>query len=192
MAAVPPFRSCGGRNRTYGLLIQSQASLPTATTPQSFSARSALRESNPPRQIGSLEPLPLGQGHLDGPSPGQSEQRSTYLFDFRAENEPPIHSLPQRSRVALVALPRSVHAKVNSGRRGSRTRQGAYALNRFRGGRRRQSACPSVRCSHKKSPMSRATPGCCSVWERALRHQRMCCICPARSEASAASRRCWR
>ena len=25
--------------------------------------KSALRESNPPRQVGGLEPLPLGQGH---------------------------------------------------------------------------------------------------------------------------------
>jgi hypothetical protein len=30
--------SSGGRNRTYGLLIQSQASLPTATTPEWFHA----------------------------------------------------------------------------------------------------------------------------------------------------------
>ena len=27
-------------------------------------AKSALWESNPPRQVGSLEPLPLGQGHI--------------------------------------------------------------------------------------------------------------------------------
>ena len=27
-------------------------------------SKSALRESNPPRQVGSLEPLPLGQGHV--------------------------------------------------------------------------------------------------------------------------------
>jgi hypothetical protein len=93
--------SCGSWNRTNGLLVQSQASLPAATTPHRscsmtpvrshgshqaaevgieptnswFKARhhyqqrllriskSALRESNPPRQVGSLEPLPLGQGH---------------------------------------------------------------------------------------------------------------------------------
>ena len=56
--------SSGGRNRTYGLLIQSQASLPTATTPEcSLHFKSALRELNPPRQLGRLAPLPLGQGH---------------------------------------------------------------------------------------------------------------------------------
>jgi hypothetical protein len=56
--------SSGGRNRTYGLLIQSQASLPTATTPEKYvHLKSALRELNPPRQLGRLAPLPLGQGH---------------------------------------------------------------------------------------------------------------------------------
>ena len=90
--------SCGSWNRTNGLLVQSQASLPAATTPQYLSnsdtgcrskfagkhsvreshpicelqrltprlraGESALRESNPPRQVGSLEPLPLGQEHV--------------------------------------------------------------------------------------------------------------------------------
>ena len=31
------------------------------------SRKSALRESNPPRQLGRLEPLPLGQGHVSNP-----------------------------------------------------------------------------------------------------------------------------
>ena len=39
-------QSSGGRNRTYGLLVQSQASLPTATTPQSNQQRDG-RDSNP-------------------------------------------------------------------------------------------------------------------------------------------------
>jgi hypothetical protein len=55
-------KSSGGRNRTCGLLVQSQASLPAATTPDHW-LESALRESNPPRQLGRLAPLPLGQGH---------------------------------------------------------------------------------------------------------------------------------
>lgn len=33
-------------------------------TPRLRAGESALRESNPPRQVGSLEPLPLGQGHI--------------------------------------------------------------------------------------------------------------------------------
>ena len=33
-------------------------------TPRLRAGESALRESNPPRQVGSLEPLPLGQGHM--------------------------------------------------------------------------------------------------------------------------------
>jgi hypothetical protein len=32
-------------------------------TPRLRAGESALRESNPPRQVGSLEPLPLGQEH---------------------------------------------------------------------------------------------------------------------------------
>ena len=68
-AHMPSWHECsvassGGRNRTYGLLIQSQASLPTATTPEySFRFKSALRELNSPRQFGRLVPRPLGQGH---------------------------------------------------------------------------------------------------------------------------------
>ncbi len=33
-------------------------------TPRLRAGESALRESNPPRQVGSLEPLPLGQEHM--------------------------------------------------------------------------------------------------------------------------------
>ena len=79
--------SCGGRNRTCRLVVQSNGFLPTETTPHrakgragleptrrcltgTFSAtepptrlKSALRESNPPVQLGRLAPLPLGQGH---------------------------------------------------------------------------------------------------------------------------------
>jgi hypothetical protein len=55
------FTNCGGRNRTCGLVVQSHGFLPAETTPQ---WESALRESNPPVQGGSLVPLPLGQGHV--------------------------------------------------------------------------------------------------------------------------------
>jgi hypothetical protein len=83
--------SCGGRNRTRVTTVQSRLPVPAQAPPQSlwhsvagagvepadtwFKAmyfyrqklprieESVLRESNPPRQVGSLEPLPLGQGH---------------------------------------------------------------------------------------------------------------------------------
>ena len=47
-------KGSGGRNRTYGLLIQSQASLPAATTPDYTSFKSALRSRSAPCQVGSL------------------------------------------------------------------------------------------------------------------------------------------
>ena len=89
--------------------LQSQASLPTATTPDRVSYRdtassrrvrgegiepsspgskpgglpltdprvnqSALRESNPPRRIGSPAPLPLGQGHVKAEGEGVEPSR---------------------------------------------------------------------------------------------------------------------
>ena len=86
--------SCGGRNRTCRLVVQSNGFLPTETTPHRAKGRagleptqwcltgtcsatelptqikSALRESNPPVQLGRLAPLPLGQGHVYSPSSG--------------------------------------------------------------------------------------------------------------------------
>jgi hypothetical protein len=58
----PTVRSCGGRSRTCGLVVQSHAFLPTETTPHRH--ESALRESNPPVQLGRLVPAPIGQGHV--------------------------------------------------------------------------------------------------------------------------------
>lgn len=58
--------NCGGRTRTCGLVSQSHAFLPTETTPHrriDASSRSALRELNPPVQLGRLAPWPLGQEH---------------------------------------------------------------------------------------------------------------------------------
>jgi hypothetical protein len=55
------FANCEGRNRTCELVVQSHGFLPAETTSQ---WESALRESNPPVQGGSLAPLPLGQGHV--------------------------------------------------------------------------------------------------------------------------------
>ena len=74
-------------------------------TPRLRAGESALRESNPPRQVGSLEPLPLGQGHK--------------LFQAEGEGVEPVKAL--------------------------------VTLDRFRGGCRRQSACPSVKLRRQES-----------------------------------------
>src|SRR5688500_7564143 len=59
--------SCGGWNRTN--IKTFKASRPTVRRPRNRRAmtqitESALRESNPPRQLGRLGPLPLGQEHI--------------------------------------------------------------------------------------------------------------------------------
>ena len=84
--------NCGGRNRTHVATVQSRLPVPAQAPPHrvsvyiagagiepadpSFKAtdfyhqklprivKSALRESNPPVQLGRLAPLPLGQGHV--------------------------------------------------------------------------------------------------------------------------------
>ena len=57
-----------GSPRAAGVGIEPTppGSKPGITTSSDYPAifKSALRESNPPRQVGSLEPLPLGQEHL--------------------------------------------------------------------------------------------------------------------------------
>ena len=72
--------------------------------PRLRAGESALRESNPPRQVGSLEPLPLGQEHK---------------LEAEGEGVEPVKAL--------------------------------FALDRFRGGCRRQSACPSVKLRRQES-----------------------------------------
>ena len=56
-------RASGGRNRTRRCWCFKGITFLPRTTGRRHS-KSALRESNPPRQVGSLEPLPLGQGHI--------------------------------------------------------------------------------------------------------------------------------
>ena len=46
--------------------------------------KSALRESNPPRQVGSLEPLPLGQGHVKAEGEGVEPSRLVRSTAFEA------------------------------------------------------------------------------------------------------------
>ena len=101
--------SSGGRNRTYGLLIQSQASLPTATTPEwLLHIKSALRELNPPRQLGRLAPLPLGQGHAQRKERESNPQGSS-LDRFRDGCHrplacPSVTSCGGRNRTCVGAL----------------------------------------------------------------------------------------
>ena len=102
VTSVAMSQSTGDRNRTCGLLVQSQTQLPTVATPGQVMRRterswlslrqargrgfeplspdsksgslpladprigfieSAMRESNPPVQLGRLAPLPIGQWH---------------------------------------------------------------------------------------------------------------------------------
>lgn len=51
-------------------------------TPRLRAGESALRESNPPRQVGSLEPLPLGQGHMLFPAEGEGVEPVKALFSL--------------------------------------------------------------------------------------------------------------
>ena len=56
-------RSSGRRGRTSVSWVKARR--PTASrSPITSSTRSALRESNPPSQLGRLGPLPIGQGHV--------------------------------------------------------------------------------------------------------------------------------
>jgi hypothetical protein len=103
--------SSGGRNRTYGLLIQSQASLPTATTPEKYvHLKSVLRKLSPPRQFGRLVPLPLGQGHTKRKERESNPQGSS-LDCFRDSCHrqlacPSVTSCGDRNRTCVGALNR--------------------------------------------------------------------------------------
>jgi hypothetical protein len=134
-------RSCGGRNRTCRPVVQSHVFLPVETTPQSQEGRVGLeptrwcltgtcsaaelptliestpRESNPPHQVGSLAPLPLGQGYVC------FVETIAFVFPFS---------------LLLSGLTQS-----SGGRRGSRTLK-AVKLVPVRAGCHRQLACPSV------------------------------------------------
>ena len=73
--------SCGGRNRTCASWFKArhhyQQQLPRIV-------KSALRESNPPCQVGSLEPLPLGQEHVLS-AEGEGVEPSRRLSSSRFE-----------------------------------------------------------------------------------------------------------
>ena len=68
-------------------MVQSHVFLPAETTPQS---KSALRESNPPVQLGRLTPLPIGQEHkaeregVEPPRPGTRAVGGSTVFKTAA------------------------------------------------------------------------------------------------------------
>ena len=132
----------GGWNRTNDLLVQSQASLPTATTPELSSRfRTAVTS------VGEIR----GEG-LEPPSPG-SKPGSLPLADpedprydpTRRKCPPGVEpAWPAWKAGAFAARPR---ARLQSGRRGSRTLKASYSrrwLDCFRDSCHRQLACPSV------------------------------------------------
>jgi hypothetical protein len=53
--------SSGGRNRTYGLLVQSQASLPTATTPECGECSAGIEPASPGWKPGAFAARPRAQ-----------------------------------------------------------------------------------------------------------------------------------
>ena len=55
--------SSGGRNRTYDSWFKVRQHYHQRRPRNGLHFKSALRELNPPRQLGRLAPLPLGQGH---------------------------------------------------------------------------------------------------------------------------------
>lgn len=65
-ASRPTVSNSGRRTRTFTTCFKGRR--PTVSRPPILDSgpRSALRESNPPCQIGSLGPSPLGQGHVHG------------------------------------------------------------------------------------------------------------------------------
>ena len=124
-------KSSGGWNRTNGLLVQSQASLPAATTPDR-------------RCSGHVQITRQARGEGIEPSLPGSKPGGLPLADPRSQR------VPCGSRTHLASLEgwnlcRSAKGTCFLLRRkgGSRTLK-AVTLDRFRGGCHRQSACPSV------------------------------------------------
>lgn len=74
--------------------------------------KSALRESNPPRQVGSLEPLPLGQEHMfSGESLLSRRLQSVPGLSFREAAEAGIE--PASGRVTTVCPYQHEHHRID-------------------------------------------------------------------------------
>ena len=119
--------SSGGRNRTCGLLVQSQASLPAATAPESL----ALLDTSSRHQVrgGGFEP--------PQPAPKAGGLPLADPRECPAGVEP---ACPAWEAGASAARPR---AQIVRRKERESNPQGS-SLARFRDGCRRQSACPSV------------------------------------------------
>ena len=138
--------SCGGWNRTNALLVQSQALLPAATTPQCF------------RQIESHDRRKVRGGGFEPPSP-VSKAGSLPLADPRecpttalcggAGVEP---ACPAWKAGAFAARPR---ARIVSRRKERESNPQGSSLDGFRNRCHRQLACPSVKLRRQESNLCR-------------------------------------
>jgi hypothetical protein len=124
--------SCGSWNRTNGLLVQSQASLPTATTPQC----SANQDSKCSSRFATRS------------TPSGNRTRSASFKGSRRDYAP--ERVPCGSRTRLASLEGWCLCRSAKGtccvaeREGVEPIRALVTLDRFRGGCRRQSACPPV------------------------------------------------
>ena len=85
-------------------MVQSHGFLPAETTPQ---RESALRESNPPVQSGSLVPLPLGQGHMiysQGGSRVEATEAAGRVGQMKADGGSPRTAFERCSTTAARAF----------------------------------------------------------------------------------------
>ena len=128
-------KSSGSWNRTNDLLVQSQASLPTATTPESIARTFANAVSA------------RGEG-LEPPSPG-SKPGSLPLADPRMDLRVPCENRTRLSSLEGWRFCRSAKS-TSSGRRGSRTLKAGYPrsgwLDCFRNSCRRRAPTEGWSC----------------------------------------------
>ena len=78
--AIVVLASSGGRNRTYGLLVQSQASLPTATTPECGECPAGVEPASPGWKPGTSAARPRAR---EGGRRGSRTLKAVTLDRFR-------------------------------------------------------------------------------------------------------------